>query len=224
MGRHSKPTKSGRSIATVTSALALTAGAGVVVPGVAQAQSSSAWDVIAECESDNRNVNNSTYPRSTASGYFQIVDGTWRSAGGTEFAPRAIQATRSQQLIVAQRIAERRGSLADWNASKGCWGGRISSAVPSSSSATVTESTRATRPAPAKQIKPKKQTAKSASAPVSKSGSKSGTYTVKAGDYLSRIAKQEDIGGGWRSLYEANRDKISNPALIFPGQQLDMPA
>ena len=51
------------------------------------------------------------------------------------------------------------------------------------------------------------------------------TVTVKAGDNLSKIAKQE-LGDAnkWRAIYEANRDKISNPDLIHPGQVLTIPS
>jgi nucleoid-associated protein YgaU len=51
------------------------------------------------------------------------------------------------------------------------------------------------------------------------------TYTVKQGDTLSAIAKRE-YGDAleWRRIYEANRDKIENPDLIHPGQQLRIPS
>lgn len=50
------------------------------------------------------------------------------------------------------------------------------------------------------------------------------TYTVKAGDSLSAIAKRE-LGDAskWTTIFEANRDKISNPDLIHPGQVLTIP-
>lgn len=46
-------------------------------------------------------------------------------------------------------------------------------------------------------------------------------YTVVHGDNLSRIAKKE-LGSynRWQEIYNANRDKIKNPSLIFAGQQL----
>lgn len=51
------------------------------------------------------------------------------------------------------------------------------------------------------------------------------TYTVKSGDSLSAIAKQEyGDAGQWRRIYEANRDQIDNPDLIHPGQELRIPA
>ncbi len=45
-----------------------------------------------------------------------------------------------------------------------------------------------------------------------------------AGDSLSKIAKRE-LGDAnkWNAIYEANRDKISNPDLIHPGQVLTLP-
>ena len=50
------------------------------------------------------------------------------------------------------------------------------------------------------------------------------TYTVVAGDSLSKIAKRE-LGDAtkWNAIYEANRDKIKNPDLIHPGQVLTLP-
>lgn len=50
------------------------------------------------------------------------------------------------------------------------------------------------------------------------------TYTVVSGDSLSKIAKREyGDAGKWRAIFEANKDKISNPDLIQPGQVLTLP-
>ena len=50
------------------------------------------------------------------------------------------------------------------------------------------------------------------------------TYTVVAGDTLSKIAKREyGSAEKWHAIYEANRDKIKNPDLIHPGQVLTLP-
>jgi nucleoid-associated protein YgaU len=50
------------------------------------------------------------------------------------------------------------------------------------------------------------------------------TYTVKSGDTLSKIAQREyGEGSEWRRIYEANRDTIKNPDLIYPGQTLTLP-
>lgn len=51
-----------------------------------------------------------------------------------------------------------------------------------------------------------------------------GGYMVKKGDNLSRIAKQlTGDGGNWRAIYEANKNSIKNPNLIYPGQKLVIP-
>lgn len=50
------------------------------------------------------------------------------------------------------------------------------------------------------------------------------TYTVEKGDSLSKIAKHQ-LGDAkhWKRIYEANRNIISNPDLIYPGQVLTIP-
>lgn len=49
-------------------------------------------------------------------------------------------------------------------------------------------------------------------------------YTVRPGDSLWKIAKEQlSNGNRWGELYEANRDRIANPRLIYPGQVLTIP-
>ena len=50
------------------------------------------------------------------------------------------------------------------------------------------------------------------------------TYTVKAGDSLSKIAQREyGDASQWKKISEANRDVIKNPDLIHPGQTFKLP-
>ena len=50
------------------------------------------------------------------------------------------------------------------------------------------------------------------------------TYTVKAGDTLSKIAKQHlGDANAYMRIFELNRDQLSNPDLIKPGQVLKLP-
>lgn len=52
-----------------------------------------------------------------------------------------------------------------------------------------------------------------------------GAYTVVPGDNLSKIAKnQYGDSSKWRVIYEANKNIISNPNQIWPGQTLVLPA
>jgi len=67
--------------------------------------------------------------------------------------------------------------------------------------ATTTSSSRATKPA-----------------------SSNKSYTVKKGDSLWKIAKQMyGNGSQYNKIYEANKDKIKNPSLIYAGQVLKIP-
>lgn len=51
-----------------------------------------------------------------------------------------------------------------------------------------------------------------------------GTYTVVRGDSLWAIAKKfYGDGSLYTKIVEANRDKIKNPSLIYPGQKLVIP-
>ena len=51
------------------------------------------------------------------------------------------------------------------------------------------------------------------------------TYTVKAGDTLSKIAK-EHLGdaNAYMKIFDANKDQLSDPDKIQPGQVLKMPS
>jgi nucleoid-associated protein YgaU len=55
-------------------------------------------------------------------------------------------------------------------------------------------------------------------------GSGSQTYTVKAGDTLSKIAK-EHLGdaNAYLDIFNANKDQLTDPDKIKPGQVLKMP-
>ncbi|KKD09938.1 M23 family metallopeptidase [Streptomyces sp. WM6386] len=49
------------------------------------------------------------------------------------------------------------------------------------------------------------------------------TYSVRSGDYLSKIADEQNVSGGWKKLYSDNREAVgSDPALIHPGLKLTL--
>jgi len=48
------------------------------------------------------------------------------------------------------------------------------------------------------------------------------TYTVQSGDSLSKIGSKHGVS--WQQIFEANRDKISDPDKIYPGQELTIPS
>lgn len=50
------------------------------------------------------------------------------------------------------------------------------------------------------------------------------TYTVKSGDTLSKISKQfYGDANQYQRIFEANRDKLTDPNTIQPGQVLTIP-
>jgi nucleoid-associated protein YgaU len=56
-------------------------------------------------------------------------------------------------------------------------------------------------------------------------GTSGSTYTVKSGDTLSAIAKQHlGDANAYMKIFEANRDQLSDPDKIKPGQVLKIPA
>lgn len=60
-------------------------------------------------------------------------------------------------------------------------------------------------------------------APEGDASSSSGgsTYTVQAGDSLSKIGSKHGVS--WQKIFDANRDKLDDPDEIQPGQELTIP-
>lgn len=64
------------------------------------------WDAIAECESGGN------WSANTGNGYYgglQFAPATWSGHGGSEFAARADQASREEQITVAERVLDTQG-------------------------------------------------------------------------------------------------------------------
>jgi len=63
-----------------------------------------------------------------------------------------------------------------------------------------------------------------AAAATASGGTQARSYTVKAGDTLSKIAKAHyGDATQYPKIFEANRDKLKDPDKIFPGQVLVIP-
>lgn len=154
------------------------------------------WDAIIACESEGKNVPNRS--GSSASGYFQIIDGTWKAHGGGKYSSRAMGATRAQQQEIANRIAAKRGSLADWNASKKCWGGKAGAVT----------SRKADKPSQPKTVRVAGKNVSGSAVPDG--------YRVKRGDTLGKLAKRFDTSVS--AIASANG--IANPNRIAVGQRL----
>lgn len=73
----------------------------------------SVWDQLAQCESSgNWSINSGN----GYSGGLQFVQSTWAANGGTSYAPSASQATRDQQIAVAENIRAASGNYSAWPA------------------------------------------------------------------------------------------------------------
>jgi hypothetical protein len=121
-GRHRKPTTSTVGVAKLAFTGAVIGGGGIALAGQAAAAPDSEWDRVAACESGgNWGIN-------TGNGYhggLQFSQGTWAAHGGGEFASAANQATRDQQIAVAERVLATQG--------RGAWpvcGRGLSAATP----------------------------------------------------------------------------------------------
>jgi hypothetical protein len=71
------------------------------------------WDALARCESGGN------WAADSGNGYYgglQFDKGTWSANGGNEFAPYPHQASREQQILVAQRVHGARGGYRAWPA------------------------------------------------------------------------------------------------------------
>lgn len=63
-----------------------------------------------------------------------------------------------------------------------------------------------------------------AATPIATPTTSQRTYTVVAGDSLSKIAQHlYGRADAWPALFDANRDRIHDPDLIHPGQVLVVP-
>jgi len=107
-GRHRKPTSTGTVLAKTAIAGAVVS-APLVTAGQAQAAPDSIWDRVAQCESGgNWGIN-------TGNGFqggLQFTQSTWRGFGGTQFASSANNASREEQIVVAEKVLAGQG----WNA------------------------------------------------------------------------------------------------------------
>jgi hypothetical protein len=112
-GRHRKPTNTGRTVAKVAVTGAMISGAGVALAGTASAAPDSDWDRLAQCEAGGN------WAINTGNGYhggLQFSQSTWQANGGGEYAPTANQASREEQIAVAENVLASQG----WGAWPSC--------------------------------------------------------------------------------------------------------
>ncbi|MEU6688492.1 transglycosylase family protein [Streptomyces sp. NPDC046832] len=214
-GRHRRyqPNRINRASLTVTAG-----GAGMALPfmgtGAAQAADMDTWNKVAACESTNNwsiNSGNGFY------GGLQFTQSTWEAYGGRAYAARADLASKDQQIAVAEKVLDGQGPGA-WPVCSVRAGLTRGGGEPD-----IRPATERTKQREAKRDTKKKtsiEEVRPQSTPQSRAGNAE-MYTVVRGDTLSGIADDQDVRGGWRGLYAANRSAIgSDPDMIVPGQRL----
>ncbi|MGI8578495.1 MAG: transglycosylase family protein [Nocardioidaceae bacterium] len=216
----------GTATAAVTAAVPM-----IGLAGSASAATNTTWDRLAQCESGgNWQIN-------TGNGYYgglQFSQSTWAGFGGTQYAPRADLASPSQQMATAERVLASQG----WGAWPSCsaqlglssYDASGSPSAPSTSSSSSSSSSSSgsydsSSSGSGSSDEGSSSGTSSSSQGYSSSGSSGDyrSYTVQAGDTLSMIAARQGITGGWDAVYDVNRDRISDPNLIYVGQQIRLP-
>ncbi|MEU2059873.1 transglycosylase family protein [Streptomyces sp. NPDC013455] len=219
-GKHRRPSKAVRAIT-----LAGVTGAAVAAPlmaaGNASAATAAEWDKVAQCESGgNWSIN-------TGNGYYgglQFSASTWAAYGGTAYAPTADKAGKAQQIAVAEKVLAAQGKGA-WPV---CGTGLSSTPYNGSAPSTSTDSGTATRSTDGQAAsrsaeRPAASTGKTVTTPTGEKVAKGdGEYKVAAGDTLSTIADEQGVKGGWKKLFELNKNIVEDADLIYPGQQLHL--
>ncbi|MFJ3220136.1 transglycosylase family protein [Kitasatospora sp. NPDC086801] len=104
-GRHRRRTQAEKAIA-----VAGVAGVGLAMPLLtatgASAAPASTWDAVAQCESGgNWSINTGN----GFSGGLQFTPSTWKAYGGTSYAAQANQASKAQQISVAEKVLAAQG-------------------------------------------------------------------------------------------------------------------
>ncbi|MER6978972.1 transglycosylase family protein [Streptomyces carpinensis] len=104
-GRHRRPRQAPALLVT-----AGVTGSAIAIPLLgatgANAADGTTWDKVAQCESGG------SWSADNGNGYYgglQLTQDDWEKYGGLDFAPSADQASRSQQIAVAEKILADRG-------------------------------------------------------------------------------------------------------------------
>ena len=202
-GKHRKQSRAVRGIAKVVVAGAIVAVPLSIAATPASADTSSVnWDAIAQCESGGN------WHADTGNGYhggLQFSQSTWQANGGTGDAANA---SREQQIAVAERVAATQGMHA--------WPVCSLRAGQADHSTTTHHSSKPTT----KKVTTHKAAAPAATTTVAPQSAPNGDYTVVAGDTRSSIAQKLNVAGGWEALWNKNKSIVPNANLIFPGQSL----
>ncbi|WP_018297618.1 resuscitation-promoting factor Rpf1 domain-containing protein [Corynebacterium lubricantis] len=211
MAQHSR--KSVRPAAKIAAGAAAAIAATALMAPQASAAPDSDWDRLAQCESGGN------WAINTGNGYhggLQFSASTWQAYGGGEFAPYAYQATREQQIYVAEKTLAGQG----WGAWPACSAKLGLNSAPNTNRPHPNAAP-APAPAPATRI---------AAAPAAAAPAASTTTPVDAlyNQIKSTLASYGiAVPAGVTDFYKANRDNYNafysaNAQLIAAVQSGDI--
>ncbi|MER5353561.1 transglycosylase family protein [Kitasatospora sp. NPDC002551] len=221
--------------------------AGLVTATSASAAPTSSWDAVARCESGG---NWSISTGNGFSGGLQFAPSTWRAYGGTAYAPQAHQASREQQIAVAEKVLAKQGPGA-WPVCSGKAGlSRGGASAADDAPAAAPKAQQPAKQQPAKQAAPAKPApaqgqkatprkaapaqaqapsqgaAKPAAKPAAPAAPSASDRGAEGGSYTVKSGDTlsgiaAKFGLDTAGLHARNIKAIgTNPNLIFPGQTL----
>ena len=238
-----------KKTATTLKGLAVSGAVAALTVMGASSASASTWDDLAQCESGGDwsiNTGNGYY------GGLQFLPATWEAHGGQGMpheASRAEQIRVAENVLQTQGWGAWPACSAQLGLSGntppgGGGGGEAPAEEESQEQAPAEEQQQAPSeqqqqapaeqqqqaPAEQQQEAPAEQQQAPAEEPVQQPLPDPSTvegsgenHVVESGDSLSSIAEEHDLGT-WTDLHILNGDDISNPDVIFVGQELELPA
>ncbi|MFD3539978.1 transglycosylase family protein [Streptomyces sp. NPDC058662] len=224
-GKHRRANKAAR-IVTLAGVAGVAVAAPLMTAGTASAATASEWDRVAQCEAGGN------WAINTGNGYYgglQFSSSTWAAFGGKAYAAQANQASKAQQIAVAEKVLKGQGKGAWPHCGKGLSNSSYAGGAAEAPAKPKAESKKTESKKVEQKAAPKQET-KRAEAPTTRSErpaaaapkTGNGSYEVKAGDTLGTIAEANGVTDGWEKLFELNKDIVPDADLIFPGQKLKL--
>ena len=152
---------------------------------------------------------------------------TQADADATDAAPVAVERTASVQRQAAAEQAAAEEAAAEQAAAEEAaaeqWAAEQAAAEQAAAGRAEAKRAAAAEKAAAKKAAAAERAAAHQAAAEQAVVAEAETIVVKAGDSLWKLAAEHEVEGGWTALYEANKDTVSDAAMIYVGQELVLP-
>ncbi|MFJ3313580.1 resuscitation-promoting factor Rpf [Micrococcus endophyticus] len=157
---------------------------------------------------------------------------TQADADATDAAPVAVERTSSVQRQAAAEQAAAEEAAAEQAAAEEAaaeqaaaeqWAAEQAAAEQAAAERAEAKRAAAAEKAAAKKAAAAERAAAQQAAAEQAVVAEAETIVVKAGDSLWKLAAEHEVEGGWTALYEANKDTVSDAAMIYVGQELVLP-